>query len=92
MLCMVSATYRSICGKQHCDHAIRKTMSPEAPLIAIAGKGSGNGTELLAIPSNNICIAIFGIQLTVVLQCDWLRAWVINHLLPMLLWIISAWS
>ena len=32
------------------------------------------------------------IQLTVVLQCDWLRVWVINHLIPMLLWIISAWS
>ena len=35
---------------------------------------------------------VFRIQLTVVLQCDWLRAWVINHLLPMLLWIISTWS
>ena len=38
-----------------------------------------------------VCTRIYSIriQLTVVLQCDWLRAWVINHLLPMLLWIIS---
>ena len=31
------------------------------------------------LPVANI-LFIFRIQLTVVLQCDWLKAWVINHL------------